>query len=249
MHKLTAIIPCKNEEHNIEDVLQSVSWADEIMVVDSFSTDRTVEIARKYTDFILEREYDYPAKQKNWAIPQASHQWILLLDADERATPELKEEIQNILKKEAIEQDCFWIHRKNYFMGKEVKHGGWQRDKVIRLFKRDVCRYDDKHVHEEIVATEKIGKLKHRLIHNTFKDTNHYLEKIHRYAKWSAEDAASKVKSPNLYHFLIKPAYRFFKQYIIDRGFLDGKVGFVVCGLGAYGVFLRYVKLLERCRK
>ena len=133
--------------------MQSVAWCDEILVVDSFSTDNTVELAKKYTDRIIQSEYINSASQKNRAIPQATHEWILLVDADERVTPELKTEIQKILSSETIPYDAFWIYRRNYFMGKEIKYSGWQRDKVVRLFKRDTCRYEEKHVHAEKITT------------------------------------------------------------------------------------------------
>ncbi|MBC8046092.1 MAG: glycosyltransferase family 2 protein, partial [Fimbriimonadaceae bacterium] len=243
MHTVTAIITCRNESHNIEAALQSVGWCDEILVIDAFSTDDTVEKAKKYTTKILQHEYLSPALQKNWAIPQASYAWILILDSDERITAELKNEIQNILQQEKIGFEAFWIYRKNYFLGKEIKYSGWQRDKVIRLFKRDICRYEEKQVHEEIVTKGAIGKLKNKMLHYTYKDIFHYLEKWDRYSTWGAQDAAKKNKRPTLFHFVIKPAFRFFKHYIIDLGFLDGIAGFIICSLAAVGVFMRYAKL------
>lgn len=243
MHKVTAIVPVKNEAHNIDAVLQSVSWCDEIMVVDSFSTDDTIVRAKKYTSFILQREYINSASQKNWAIPQAHHEWILLVDADERVTPELKNEIQSVLSADIILYDAYWIGRKNFFLGKPVHYSGWQRDKVIRLFKRDTCRYEEKHVHAEIVTSGKTGRLKNKFLHYTYRDIFHYLEKWDRYSTWSAEDAARKIKNPNFFHFVIKPCFRFWKHYLIDLGILDGKTGFIICSLAAQGVFMRYVKL------
>lgn len=243
MHKVTAIIPCKNEAHNIEAVLQSVSWCNEIMVVDSFSTDNTVELAKKYTSRIIESEYINSASQKNRAIPLAQNEWIFLVDADERVTPELKAEIQKILSADSIKYDAFWIYRKNFFLEQEIKHSGWQRDKVVRLFKRDCCRYEEKEVHAEVVATGKVGKLENKLVHNTYKDIFHYLEKWDRYSTWSANEAAKKMVKPNFFHFIIKPCFRFFKHYIIDLGFLDGYAGLIICSLAAKGVFMRYVKL------
>ena len=227
----------------MEAVLASVQWCDEILVVDSFSTDNTLELAAKFHPRIIQREYINSASQKNWAIPQAAHEWILLVDADERVTPELKNEIQQILRNDTPDCDAYWIHRKNYFMGKEIRYSGWQRDKVIRLFKRDTCRYEEKQVHAEIITTGKTGKLKNKLIHNTFRDIFHYLEKWDRYSTWSANDADKKTGNINFYHFIIKPGFRFWKHYIIDLGFLDGYTGFIVCSLAAKGVFMRYVKL------
>ena len=176
MLKLTAIIPTGNEEHNIVEAIQSVSFADEVMVVDSFSTDKTVELAKPLANKIIQREYQNSASQKNWAIPQAKYEWILLLDADERITTELAEEIKDILSSQPIESG-FWIYRQNYFMGKKVRFSGWQDDKVIRLFKRDECRYEDKHVHAEITTQGKIGFLKNKMLHNTLFNMQDYLLK------------------------------------------------------------------------
>jgi glycosyltransferase involved in cell wall biosynthesis len=244
MEKLTAIIPTYNEAHNIEDVLQSVSFADEIMVVDSFSKDNTFALAKKHTNFIIQREYGYSASQKNWAIPQANNQWILLVDADERVTPELKEEILSLLKSPKInDYDGYWIYRKNWFMGKEVKHGGFRRDKVIRLFKRDTCRYEDKEVHAEITTKGKIGFLKEKLTHNTYISFDHHVEKLNRYAWLQANDYNDKTGTLTPFHFVVKPTYRFFKHYIYQGGFRDGFVGYVLAFFQSYAVFMRYVKI------
>lgn len=245
MNQLTVIITCYNEAHNMRDLLESVKWADEIMVVDSYSTDETLEIAREYTDFILQREYTTPANQKNWAIPQANHEWILLLDADERVTPALREEVLQVVESQPKEV-AFWIGRENYFMRKRVRYSGWQNDAVIRLFRRDDCRYDNKAVHEEIETTGKVGRLQAKLIHNTYKDMAHFLEKMRRYARLSALDYSEKTSRVTLYHLWIKPAFRFFKHYILKLGFLDGKVGFIISVIMAWGVFLRYLNIIEK---
>lgn len=248
--KITAIVTCFNEADNMQALMESIKWVDEIMVVDSFSTDETVAIARNYTDFVVQRPYKGPADQKNWAIPQATHPWILLLDADERVTPELKQEIQTLLKAPAtIDADAFWIKRKNYFMGQHIRYTGWGRDKVIRLFRRDTCRYNDKQVHEEIETRGKSDYLKHPLVHYTFKNIDHYFAKTQRYAKWSAKDHAHKTPKVTGFHLYFKPFFRFLKHYIWQRGFLDGKIGFIISVLMAFGVFLRYVYIKEMQRK
>ena len=140
MKRITAIIPTFNEQHNIVDVIKSVDFADEIMIVDSFSTDKTVELATPLVDTILQRKYKNSASQKNWSIPQAKYQWILLLDADERVKKELKKEIFSVLESKT-NYSAFWIKRENYFMGEKIYFSGWRGDRVIRLFKRDECKY------------------------------------------------------------------------------------------------------------
>ena len=161
MEKLTAIIPTFNEEHNIVEAIQSVDFADEIIVVDSFSTDKTVELATPLVTKVLQREYINSSSQKNWSIPQAQNNWILLIDADERVTPELKLEVVDKLKENPVESG-FWIYRINHFMGKKINFSGWRGDKVIRLFKRDECKYETLHVHAEIISDGKIGFLNHK---------------------------------------------------------------------------------------
>jgi glycosyltransferase involved in cell wall biosynthesis len=243
MTKLTAIIPTGNEIHNIEAVIASVDFADEILVVDSFSTDGTFKKAEELATKVIRREYEYSASQKNWAIPQAQHEWILLVDADERVTPELKEEIQDILKHENQQHVAYWIKRMNHFMGERVNFSGWRNDSVIRLFKRDNCTYEDKHVHAEIIANGTVGQLKNKLYHNTYITFDKYLEKMNRYAWWQARDYDKKTGTLTPYHFVIKPFWGFFKHYILQSGFRDGVVGFTIGSMQAYVVYMRYVKL------
>ncbi|HZH69552.1 MAG TPA: glycosyltransferase [Flavobacteriaceae bacterium] len=244
MEKLTAIIPTGNEEHNIRGVLESVDFADEIMVVDSYSTDKTVEIAKEFTDFILQRKYEYSASQKNWAIPQATHEWILLVDADERVTPSLKEEIIEILKNPPQDDTVgYWIYRMNHFMGKRVKYSGWQNDKVIRLFKKSKCRYEDKMVHAEIIPDGNVKFLKNKFFHNTYVGIDKHITKLNRYASWQSVDYDKKTGMLTPYHFVIKPMWGFFKHYILRQGFRDGVVGLTIAYVQSYSIFMRYVKL------
>lgn len=250
MVKLSAIIPAGNEIHNIEAAVASVDFADEIMVVDSFSTDGTYEKALELDVKVIRREYQYSTSQKNWAIPQAKHEWILLLDADERVTSDLKAELLEILKNPHPDIVAYWIGRRNHFMGEPVNYSGWRNDKVIRLFKRDFCRYEDKQVHGEIIANGKVGNLKHKLDHNTYVTFDKYIEKMNRYATWQAKDYDKKTGTLTPYHFILKPFWGFFKHYVIQSGFRDGVVGLSISYIQGYVVFMRYVKiwLLRRNR-
>ena len=247
MTKLTSIIPTGNEQDNIIEAIQSVRFSDEIMVVDSFSTDDTVKLARPLVDTILQREYGHSASQKNWAIPQAKHEWILLLDADERVTSELQKEVIRMINSNT-EYSGFWIRRENYFMGKKVRFSGWQGDKVIRLFKRDECKYENKHVHAEIRSSGKIGILDHKLLHNTFVSKEAYLKKLDRYAQLQAKDYDKRVKYLTPFHTVIKPIVRFLKHYFLQLGILDGYVGFVISSYQAKAVAMRY-KYIQEIRK
>ena len=242
---LTAIITTFNEEHNISGVLDSVDFADEIIVVDSFSTDKTTSIAKSMGVTVVEHEYVNGSTQKNWIIPQAKHPWILLLDADERIPEKLKLEIIDLLNGNP-EENGFWIYRTFYFMGKLIKHSGWQNDKVMRLFKRDLCRYINLNVHEEIVPVGKVGFLKNKIDHNSYRSLDQYIEKINRYAALQAIDYDSRVNRITIYHLFFKPFYRFLKHYIIQGGFLDGFPGLTISVVSAYAVRMRYIKLWMR---
>ena len=244
MQKVSAIIPCYNEEHNIEAAIDSVKWADEIIIVDSFSTDKTAELAKKQGVKFIQHEYENSAAQKNWIIPQATYNWVFLLDADERVTPELQKEIQSVLAQGSMKEDGFWLYRSNDFMGKRLRYSGWQGDKVVRLFKRS-CRYENKRVHAEIITKNGLfGELNQKLLHNTYVGFDHYIDKLNRYAWWQANDLfVKKKRSVTPYHLLVKPAARFTKHYMIQKGFLDGFPGFVISALQAYAVATRYVKL------
>jgi len=244
MQKLTTIIPCKNEELNIRSCIESVlDISDEILVADSGSTDRTMEIVKEYNCRIIEREYVYSADFKNWAIPQAKNQWILIIDADERITPELSQEIEQVFQEEP-EYDGYIIYRRNYIFGHVVRRSGWGTDNVLRLFKRDTSRYKDMRVHSEIVVESgKVGKLQGKLEHYTYWSFGQIMEKYERYATWAAEDLEEKGKKSGFLHITFLPLWRFFRQYFIQRGFLDGIPGLIVCTISMYYVFLKYAKL------
>lgn len=249
---LTVIFTTFNEEENIAFALQSVyDWVQEIIVVDSFSTDKTPSIVRQYDNVkFFQHTYHGPGFQKNWAIPLAEHEWVLLMDADERVPANLKEEIFELFERmqsdKNFDTDCFWIGFSHYFAGKKVKYSGWQNDKTIRLIKRDKCRYNQNKVHEEI-NTEglKVDKLQYKFEHFTYKNIRHFVDKQMRYAEWSAEDKINKTGKVTYFHLLVKPFFRFFQHFIIRLGFLDGYVGFMISCIAAWTVFMRYLHIME----
>ncbi len=249
--QITALIPTYNEQANIAACLASVAWADEILVIDSFSTDATPEMARAAGARLIQHEYENSAAQKNRAIPQATHPWVLIVDADERVTPALRDEILAILAADARAEsgvlDGYRIWRDNHFLGRPVRFSGWQDDSVLRLFRRDGARYPDRHVHADlIVASGRVGRLRGRLLHYTFVSFTHYMEKFDRYTGWAASDRAGRTPRVGMRHLALRPAFRFFKQYVLRLGFLDGRIGLTVCMLAAFSVFMKYAKLLER---
>jgi glycosyltransferase involved in cell wall biosynthesis len=242
--KLTAILPVGNEIHNIEEVIESVSFADEILVVDSMSTDGTYDVALRKNVRIIRRPYQYSSSQKNFAIPQATHEWILLVDADERVPPRLKDEILSTLCNPSEDgMVAYWIGRANHFMDKRVYYSGMRNDKVIRLFMRDKCLYEDKMVHAEIIADGKVATLKNKFYHNTYRGIDEFIKKLNRYATWQAVDYNKTTGRLTVYHFVLKPAYGFFKHYFLQLGFMDGFVGLYIAYLRSYMIFMRYLKL------
>ncbi len=243
MHKLTAIIPTKNEINNIEAVIASVNFADEILVIDSFSEDGTFEKAKTIATKVIQRKFDFYGAQKNHAISKAEHQWILLVDADERVTPELKTEILSVLNNNKIDHNAFSIKRINHFMGQRVNYSGWRNDSVIRLFKKEACKYDNRHVHESLQVNGTIGKLEHKFLHYSYRSFDLYMEKMNHYATLQAKDYDKKTGALTPYHFIIKPFWGFVKHYIIQSGFRDGIVGLTIGYVQGYVVFMRYVKL------
>ena len=242
MPGVSAIIICKNEEQFIAGAIESLLWADEVLLVDSYSTDDTLQIARQYPVKVLQRPFDNYSRQRNWAIDQATQPWVLMLDADERIPADLQQEIAQLLKAPPT-QPAYEISRKNYFMGERVRFSGWQNDRVVRLFDKAQCRYSDKQVHEELQVPGRVGKLSHQMVHHTYRSLPHYLDKWNQYSWLSAKDKIKKTKKVTLFHLALKPWVRFVRQYFLKLGVLDGRVGFIIAYLSASSVFMRYLKI------
>ncbi len=240
--KITAIIPTFNEEIHIEDAIKSVSFADEIIVVDSFSTDKTIELARKHDVTILQRVFDDFSTQKNFAISKAKNKWIYVLDADERLTPALQKEILETVKS-PNNFVGFYVYRTFYFLNKKIRFGGWNRDKVVRLFLKEHCQYDGNLVHEIIKANGELGFLKQKVEHFSYRGFDHYISKLNQYSALQAKQLYEKGKKATLFHLLVKPPVRFLIHYILRLGILDGFAGFILASTQAYGVYTRYIKL------
>ena len=242
MTKISAIIPTLNEEIHIEEAIKSVHFADEIIVIDSFSTDKTIELAEKHNVKIIKRKFDDFSSQKNFAIDQAKHSWIYILDADERVTPEVEKEIFEAVQNP---KKCvgFYVRRSFYFAGKCIKFGGCQRDKVVRLFLKEYCSYKGV-VHETIKAEGKLGFFKNKIEHFSYKDYDHYIAKMNHYGELRAKQYFEEgKKSYFLFHVVIKPMARFFIHFFIRLGILDLYQGYIFAKAQAYGVYVKYLKL------
>ncbi len=247
-NKLTVLIPCKDERKNIRPCIESVrSIADEILIADSGSTDGTLDIVRNMGGCrIIEREYVHSADFKNWAIPQAAHCWVLVVDADERVMPDLAEEIRQVLAEPEPSADGYWIRRYNHFLGYRIKRCGWNSDKVLRLFRRDKGRYRQRWVHAEIeIDASRTRWLQHRLLHYTTWNSDQYFAKLNRYATWGALNARDEGKTPGALKLILRGPFRFLQLYILRLGFLDGLPGFQVCMYNSFYAFLKQAKLWE----
>lgn len=242
MNKLSAVIITFNEEANIGAALQSVAFADDVLVVDSGSTDATEAIVKKHGARFLSHRFEGYAAQKNWALDQCEHDWALILDADERITDPLQKEIQAVLQNPA-DFKAFSIGRNNYFMGRRVRYSGWQKDRVIRLIHREHARYAQTLVHEAMEVQGRIGDLRQKMDHFTYRDLDSYLEKSWKYATLSAQDRLQRGTRVTAYHLWFKPVWGFTERYILKRGFLDGKVGLIIAMQHASYLFNRALKL------
>lgn len=241
---VSVIITTYNEDVNIADCIESVLWADEILVVDSFSTDRTVEIAEKYPVKLMQREYFGSAAQKNWSLDRVENEWVMILDADERVTEPLAREILRLLADKPTALG-YAVRRRNIVFDREIKHSGWSTDKVIRLFDRAHGRYPNRRVHADLDIPGTVPTLKHALIHYTYRSLGQYIEKVMNYAEWGAAQAFREGRKSGFNELALRPLVRFVRTYILQAGFLDGLHGVVVCGLQAYGTFLKYVILWD----
>jgi glycosyltransferase involved in cell wall biosynthesis len=246
--KLTALIPCKDERRNIRPCIESVRGiADEILIADSGSKDGTLEIVREMGGCrIIEREYVNSANFKNWAIPQARHEWVLLVDADERVTPELAAEVRRVLVSPPADKDGYWIGRLNHYLGYPIRHCGWNTDDVIRLFRRDKSTYQKRWVHAEVeLPPERVGKLAHPLLHYTTWDSDQFLYKLNRYAGWGALNLRDQRRGPSAVAMFTRAPLRFLQLYFLRLGFMDGIPGFQVCMYTAFYAYLKQAKLWE----
>lgn len=250
MQKITALLISFNEEKNIQRFLNDADYADEIIIVDSFSKDKTVEIAKKHPKTkVFIREFKNFTDQKNFAISKASHEWITFFDADEHVPANLKNEIvHTVNSKNPL--DAYYVHRRFFFQERLLRFSGMQNDKAIRLFKKSKSKYKSNLlVHELLECDGTIGKLKNSLDHYTYSSVEEYRKKLTSYSKLRAQELEKKNLKPNFFHYLIKPAYRFLNHYIIRLGFLDGKDGYIISKLHAESVYKRYVFLNDIYRE
>ncbi len=238
MPTLSVIIPTYNEASYIKDAIHSITFADEIIIIDSLSTDNTVNIAEPYATKILKRSFDNFSNQKNYALKYATGDWVLFIDADERITHSLQDEIKRTIA--SPKYAGYKLNFPHFYMNRFLYH---HSNDVLRLVKRDGAHFSGS-VHEKLHCNGSIGKLKNHVLHYTYKGLRHYISKKESYAWFQADQLLQKNKKVTWFHLFFKPTYRFFSSLIIKGGFRDGIPGLAIATVNAYGVFSRYAKLL-----
>jgi glycosyltransferase involved in cell wall biosynthesis len=242
---VTAVIAAHDESANIEACVASVEWAREVIVVENDSLDDTIDRARAAGATVISPGFTTIGASRNHGIARANTGWIFVLDADERCTPELAEEIGQVIGRPGGPK-AYRVPRRNFFLGKEIRHGGWGSDKPIRLFRREL-RYNDNLVHEHVEVTSgAIGEVKNRLLHYTYTSLDQYFEKFNRYSRWWAEQNFAKGRRGSAAAVVFKPPARFVSMYFLKGGFRDGAHGLVLACLAAGSVMAKYARLWER---
>ncbi len=245
MPRVSVAVVALNEEERLRACLESVVWADELVVVDAGSSDKTVAIAREFTDRVLFRAWDGYGTQKNFALDQCQGDWVLSLDADERVSEALRDEIRAVLEVEPAEAG-FFLPRRNLFQGRWVRRGGLYPDWQLRLFRRGKGAFVERAVHESVRVDGPTGRLRAPLTHESYRSVADAVARLNRYSDLAAADLAASGRGGSLVDLLGRPVWRFVSMYILRAGFLDGWRGLVLAWLHAHYVFLRAAKVRER---
>jgi glycosyltransferase involved in cell wall biosynthesis len=246
MNKLSVTIVALDEERNIGRCLSSVEWADEIVVVDTGSTDRTVDICKDHGCRVITSKWLGFGPTKRLAVESVSNEWVLSIDADEEVSPELKSSIREVLADP--KSAGYRIKRTSFYMNTRIKHGGWNRDYPLRLFSRAHGNFNSKLVHESVVVDGAVERIEAPLVHYTYPTIESHIAKINRYAELGAQELLDAGESATILSAVLRGAVKFIKMYIVRLGFMDGRPGFVLASNSAFGVYLKYLKLWEKRR-
>lgn len=247
--KISTVVIAYNDEPNMRACLESVRGADELIVVDSHSTDATEKISREFTDKVYQHEFHGFGRLRNEAVAHASHEWVFSLDTDERMTPELRDEIRRLLDR-GPEADAYFVPRRNYFLGRRIRHCGWYPDyRQPQLFHKGRMRYREDLVHEGFELEGRAGYLTQHVLQYPFLDVDHYLAKMNRYTDLMASRMVQEGMRFRAHQLVTHPCFTFVKMYLGRAGFLDGMPGLILSGLYAYYTFIKYAKFWELTRR
>jgi glycosyltransferase involved in cell wall biosynthesis len=243
-HKVSACIITFNEERNLRECLESVKWADEIVVIDSGSTDATVAIAKEYTERVYVRDWPGHVAQKNRALEAAANDWVFCIDADERVTPPLRAEIARVLEGEPAHAG-YTVPRLTWYLGRWIRHGAWYPDRKLRLFRRSLGRFEGSDPHDRAEVRGTVGRFRGDLLHYSYRDLAHHLQQLNKYTDTMAQLKAQAGMGFPVLRMLTRPPAKFLKMYVLRLGVLDGAPGFIAAVLGAVYEFMKYAKLWE----
>jgi glycosyltransferase involved in cell wall biosynthesis len=247
MPRLSVTVIALNQEANLGPCLETVAFADDLVVVDTGSTDGTLEVARTYTPRVFSSPWLGFGRTKNFALDQAEGDWVFSLDTDERVPPELQAEIQAVLAADGP-LDGYRVPRKNYFCGRWIRHLGWYPDYTLRLFRRGRGRFRDREVHEEVLVDGAVGNFHTPLEHYSYRSVSEYVSRMDRYARLAAQEMAKAGRRPFPGELLFRPFFSFLHLYFIRRGFLEGAPGYTLAVLMSMYKFLKYYYLRELAR-
>ncbi|MBM4276294.1 MAG: glycosyltransferase family 2 protein [Deltaproteobacteria bacterium] len=233
-----------NNRRTIEQCLKSLDWAEELVVVDSGSTDGTYEVCQRYTDKLYRKEFQGHRDQYQYAADLTTREWVMFVDADEEVPLELVEEIGRMLKDSAEGVDGFFVYRRTYYLGKWIRYGGWYPDGEIRLYRRDKGRWEGG-LHAKILVGGKVSVLKNKYLHYTYRDISDQIQTIDKYSRIAAEDMAQRGEKFSFFKLLFHPPFRFIKEYLLKSGFRDGLPGLIIIVSTMFYVFIKYAKLRE----
>lgn len=238
---VTVVIAARNEADQIAECITSVSWAAEVLVVENDSTDDTVQRARDAGATVFSHPFRTIAGQRNAAIARATQEWVLVVDADERGTPPFAEAVARAVAAPGV-HDAWRVRRRNFFLGREVRHGGWERDRPVRLFRRTL-RYEELAVHEHVLTKGPVGELGEPLLHTPYANLDEYFEKLRRYSRSWAEQGHARGRRASVTDLLLRPPGRLFSMLVLRGGWRDGAVGVVVAVLASISVAAKYAQL------
>ena len=244
---VSVVIPTLNEAAQIREAVSELSWANEVIVVDGGSSDDTARLAEEAGARVMVVTGSTIAAQRNEGIAEARNRWVLALDADERVTTQLRAEISQVVTGRNPTHAAYRMKFRNHYLGRELQHGPWGRDWHIRLFTNE-RRYVCHRVHEHLEPIDDVGTLTGPIVHRPYRDITHHVTKIVKYARWGAEDLYSRGRQARMRDLVGRPAWRFFRDYIVYAGWRDGSVGFVASALSSFAAFLKYAFLFSRSR-
>jgi glycosyltransferase involved in cell wall biosynthesis len=242
---LTVQILTTNNERTLRRCLESVSFAEDILIVDGGSTDGTLTIAREFTDRVLAHPYENYGAQQNWALEQGGREWVLVVDADEWVSPELRREIERLLAA-GPPAEGYEVRRVNWYLGRRIRFSGWQNDRVLRFFRRDKGRFRRRRVASDAEVEGRTVLLGGVLFHEPYRDVADHVERLQRYSSWGARELIESGRRVGLGAVLLRPVARFLRGYLLRGGFLDGREGLILAGMTSFYVFLKYLKAYEQ---